>query len=534
MKSVRSIVAGLLIAGLGCADLSKAPLPCFDETQCVAGQQCVLGECTWIPNLTLEVDVTPAAPSGYLYQPFSGIDATQPDSLKLVVPRPLTASVTLPKDAPAARVSFESDSGLRRPIHETVDVRPGQEAMLSLVRGTLDVATGAIDRASYTLVAIPLDSGCCVGTAPCTAPVVERNVQPSADFPLQPGFPTKVTRITGVVLVSEEDWTPVAGLQVQVVDPTTGSFSLPDVTDERGYFCVAIAAPERGVASLTLRLGPAENRPTVEVAGLTVGPDDLEIDLGNLTLGAHGTPIVLSGSRVVTADGEPVAGAQVLFQGQVDPKGTYRASVVTDDSGHFEVALLRGTYQVRIVPAAGEAAGALETEVTVEGPLRSPLEFVLPQRPTVSGVVTDQDGLPVESALVIAEPQGTGRLDVPGLHTVATTDTSGTYVLRLDPGAYRIHVRAPAMSDLAWSVGHALDVMPLDQSLDPIVLPPAVEVEGRVLGAQEMRETLPLGGAKVEVYGRSPSGTALLLWETRADEDGRFAVAIPPELTADP
>ena len=533
MRFVSIVTAALLAPLLGCADFSSPARACFADADCVAGQQCMLGECTWIPRLTLEADVTPAAPSGYLYQPFSGIDVTDPESLKLVVPRPLTASVTLPEGAPAARVSFESDSSLRRPVRETVDVRPGQQAMLSLVRGTLDVATGSIERVSYTLVAIPLEDGCCEATRPCAAPVIQRGVQPSSDFPLQPGFPDRVTRITGTVLVSEDDWTPVTGLQVQAVDPTTGSFSLPGTTDESGRFCVAIDAPDQGVASLTLRLGPAENRPTVEIPDITVGPEDLEVDLGRLTLGAHGTPILLAGSRVVTADGEAVAGAQVLFDGAVEPKGSYRAAVVTDDSGHFEVALLRGTYQVRIVPPAGAAAGAFETELTVEGPLRSALEFVAPGRPAVSGVILGPDGTPVESAEVVAEPRATEPPGLAGLHTVTSTDADGRYLLRLDPGSYRIHVRAPAMSGLAWSVGHALDVPPLDQQLDPIALPVAVEVEGRILGGQAMKETVPLGGAKVEVYGRLPSGTTLLLWETRADDDGRFVVALPPELTED-
>ncbi|MDF1562629.1 MAG: carboxypeptidase-like regulatory domain-containing protein [Deltaproteobacteria bacterium] len=535
----------LLAALAGCAAMDGMnflpEVECFDDSECYAGQQCSFARCTWQPEFALDLEVTPLPASGYLFQSVEAIDFDRTEPLKVLVAEPLLLSLESPVEASAR---FTTSEGLRRSrtFETLLEIDQGTtqaRAELALMAGVRDGASDALIPMAYDLVAEPLAGGCCGGAGECTAPVRQSGVVPTADstFVLPLDLATAPVILTGQVLVSEANWTPVENLQVQLFDPATGVRSLASHTDPEGRFCLAVVRPPAGSAHrMTLRLGPSESRPTLEFDAIEVGADDL--DLGAYFTGDHGTPVTVTGNKIVGPDQAPVQGARVSLVGEVETSGTFRQTAVSDELGRFEVRLLAGTYLAQIsTPEDSPLASATVASFVVSSDptiAPAPLEVQLLPRPVLRGAVRDgQTDTPVEDLEVVASrivPTGPSE-EAPVMQTFRTrTDAEGKYVLPVDAGSYLMHFRPRGGSGLPWSVGHAVTVNEADLSLETVVLDAPALLSGTVLGERADALSETLGGSQVEIVGRTPDGRLYPVGEAWADEAGVFEAVLPQSL----
>ena len=350
---------------------------------------------------------------------------------------------------------------------------------------------------------VPTVAGCCDGTGSCTAPVVVRHLRLDADTNWVPPLPTSVIRITGKVVVSQASWTPIENLQVQAFDPTTGIFTLPAKTDATGAFCLAVAPPPAGQSwRLTLRLGPSDTRPTVDVPGIPITAGGGDVDLGAVAIGDHGAPLPPISGRVLGPGDTPIQAARVTFDGQVDPKGTFTASATTDMDGKFSVTLLRGTYSVRAEPPADSPDGP----ATLTGfdpttlAVGEPLKLMAAARPVVAGTVlapiAGSGATPLAGVEVVAEPDTAAPGPQAPQSFTAVTDASGAYRLAVDPGAYQVRFVPPPDTGLPWAVGRALAVTG-DRQVASVTLEQPAILPGKALGRTGGGSTVPLAGSKI-------------------------------------
>lgn len=536
LRPSAALSALLVLAGCGMAGASAPERTCFSSAQCDFGEQCVLGECTSDrAPFPIDLWVTPLASSDYLPQPVRDVNLVD-GSVDVQVPLPVSVSVEGTTDVPFT-ATFTAQADLRRPLSFSTEVTPDQPGRVRLVQGVLHKATEAIDPIGYDLVVAPTVGGCCEPGS-CVAPAFLKNLVMTADDALRVEPATDAVRVTGKVIVSETDPTPVESIQVQAFDPVSGVFSLPVVTDaETGAFCLAVAAPTGSAHRLTLRIGPSETRPTVEIPGIEVAPGETDLDLGTVPMGAHGAPLPALRRRIVDPSGAGVEAVRVVFTGQVEPQGTFSTSATTGPDGTFGVTLLRGSYTVRIQPPADAPWASREIagfDPTAEDGSTLPLDgIVLVDRPRLLGqVVSEETGLPLAGVLVVAEPDDRLASDGAARSFSTTTDGDGAYALRVDPGSYRFRFVPPEGSDLPWAVGRALTVeaTPAELHLETVAIEAPTRLPGKVLGARPAGPTVQLPAAKVEVFGRTPSGWSVLVWEGRAGDDGSFQILLPRSL----
>lgn len=211
------------------------------------------------------------------------------------------------------------------------------------------------------------------------------------------------------------------------------------------------------------------------------------VDVGVITL--H--PGAAVEGRVVTAGGEPVAGAQVhttrsgarsLHQpGGAPPGGD--PETFTGEDGHFRLADL---HTGEVVTLVVEAAGYLDAKVPgIAAPTERPLEVVLERGTRVFGTVRDARGRPVAGARVTARVSRVLEHGVEVDFESVTTDQDGSFVVEaLEPGPLALEVRAAGFApwrrtDLSTSVegdgGAPGELGPIEVELDR-----GLVVEGRV------------------------------------------------------
>src|SRR5262245_46850251 len=106
--------------------------------------------------------------------------------------------------------------------------------------------------------------------------------------------------------------------------------------------------------------------------------------------------------RVLTREGEGFAGLELVAESELSPAGHCTATSDEDGAFHFDVA--EGAYTIRslsheVAPVEHVAAGTMDLALTLVESAR------------VSGTVTDPDGRPIESFLVVVtEEDGFGTV----------------------------------------------------------------------------------------------------------------------------
>jgi N-acetylneuraminic acid mutarotase len=152
--------------------------------------------------------------------------------------------------------------------------------------------------------------------------------------------------------------------------------------------------------------------------------------LAAFTIGAHGD---IAGTVTDAGTGAPIVGAQVTAH---DAGAGTDASTVTDASGHYDLSVAVGTYDVTIA-AYGYASATFSGVAVADGAtVNENAALTAVPRVSVSGVVTDGGGhgWPLYAKITVA--------GVPG-GPVYTDPFTGRYALTLPQGqTYQLHVTA--------------------------------------------------------------------------------------------
>ena len=208
---------------------------------------------------------------------------------------------------------------------------------------------------------------------------------------------------------------PVPDVRVQTTVPGQDG-TVGDDTDESGRYTLSV--PPGSYQVTVYKSGSASPLPRQ----VTVPPDQTSVDF-TLPVGYR----ILG--LVQYSDGRPAASATVRIMG---PNGS--ASDSTAACGGYELIVPAGTYTVTVSPPSNYASPPPQS-VTVP-PDRLWLNFTLSgapptNLPLIAGVVRDYDGSPLQGVYVSAS--GSNDYDS------ATTDASGAYQLRVQPGTYRVN-----------------------------------------------------------------------------------------------
>lgn len=324
------------------------------------------------------------------------------------------------------------------------------------------------------------------------------------------------TPLTG--LVSGPDDRPVPRVRVLAVTYLErGSPALAEVqTDEGGRFAVTPAEEgRRGALLVALKDGYA----TVWQAATATG-DNL------LRLGAD--PVVRTG-RVLTAEGAPLAGAEVVVRALARPRPPTMdlvflsdhgpLSCVTDGEGRFAFGgLSRDTELSLRVCAAGRAAVTAQTEAASA----APLELHLPREATISGRITHQ-GQGAGGVEVFCQPVD-GPEECSGYdHRASAAD--GSYKLQhLPPGTYNVMIEGPAGLTAAAVAAVRLQAGTARTGADFALTPGAV-VRGRL---REEKTGQPVTDALVAAYGPARPVSSAACQNTRSAADGSYELRLPP------
>jgi protocatechuate 3,4-dioxygenase beta subunit len=334
-------------------------------------------------------------------------------------------------------------------------------------------------------------------------------------------LPAGITAFGRVVDTAE---TPVAGAEVALrravrssdpfemfrshgVEPETAT------TDAEGRFEIAdlpagrfdVSAAAGGFAPLT-------------VPGVELPAGGGRADLGTLLL----EPGLTLAGRVVDPQGRPVAEAEVHAGGaetlglgghMVEPR---KEPAVSGPDGRFEVPdLARGERVDLMVKRRGYTEGRLPG---VGVPAEEPVTVVLQPASTLAGVVVDDDGDPVEGAMVLIQGEPAPGWPFAGNVGRGRSGEDGRFTVEdVPPGRLGAMVRADGF--LVHEEG-GLEVAPGEDRDDlRFVLRPGATIRGRVTDAAGR----PIADASVEVledagFRRSGFGAAT----TGSDADGLF------------
>jgi large repetitive protein len=302
-----------------------------------------------------------------------------------------------------------------------------------------------MDPGAYRLVARHADF------APAwTSVTVERGSDAQADFAL--AAPVAITgRIVG------DEAKPLAGraaiAEADGQAPPRGI--APTLTAEAGAdgrFRIAPVAPGSFVLSVS---APGYGARRVEAS---VGARPAVTDLGDVELE---TGLVIKG-HVRDTTGLPIADARLMaFR---DRPGEDRGEGRTDATGAFAIGGLKpGTYRLN-ASAPGRGVVDRDAEAGMDG-----LEITLDAAGSVTGLVVDEKGRPVDTFRVLARmppPSGMGgtvrMIGPPRAESIASPD--GRFVIEdVAPGAYTVEISAPertmaVVSSVRVAAGGATDV----------------------------------------------------------------------------
>lgn len=520
-------------------------IDCVSIDHCSGGQVCFFGKCV-DPGYSIseiDVDLFPPASSGLLPQ----VDLGSPRDLRdgLQFDLALRRSVVLSG-------AVRTDSGTSR--DGTLLAELVADA-LSLPSQRIKQQT-SVQQGSFSLAVLPGEHHLTLEPSGAALPPYgwsdfsTDGVSGTLDliYPADGSLvPVYVTVVANLEQLSVKEGARVSG--VANVGATSGIRSTSTLTDANGR---ALLVFPPGAQSFAITVEPADN-PYIPTATRTLSmatppsgdaPGELETFVLNIGAATESLTTV-----VRSPDGDPLADASVLFQGQQVGAGSFAAQAMSALNGSVERTLLPGLYALVVSPSASQpyalttrslcvlpesdpaqACGRADqpaTDITVID-ADEPLSVTVGTKVTVTGRVTSSGGFPVAGARLSMSLRGA----VVRREFVTTTAADGTYALAVDPAAnaavveYEVAIEPEPLPELPLprhreimevtsAVAQARDIRLYDASL----------VYGHVYG--------PGGaivkGARVDFYS-SELGTEdepLLVASGESDEAGEFVVAVP-------
>jgi len=213
---------------------------------------------------------------------------------------------------------------------------------------------------------------------------------------------------------------------------------------------------------------------------------------------------------------EPVKEVSVGIQHPVS--GLYKSSR-SNENGIAMLRLMPGDYQVYSVYKEGYSQQRLQDKITIEEGEIKHLEYELIGMPTLTGIVRDKEGQPIEGAIIHVCP--TGR-------DACTSNAEGKFEAVFDPGGWMSN-QVPLMFLVGThgprNLAAALQIGEDTRKLD-LVLEPAVTLCGRVVD----QDGRGIANAQVRVWMRASSwGSTMRTHEpVQTDNEGGFEFkAIP-------
>jgi hypothetical protein len=260
--------------------------------------------------------------------------------------------------------------------------------------------------------------------------------------------------------------------------------------------------------------------------------------LGTFYIGYVAQLRTLSGV-VVDDRGRPVADCQLQFTSEEIGNGTLTHQTVTDATGNYMTSLPEGSYRLMAVPEMVSEASL--TSMTVELVADQTLNITVPDRPVLSGTVTDYDGNPVGEVVVRARRLSTvaGFEDgvIRSYEEITTSD--GVFAMSVDYGRYSVTFIPPAASGLPRSLPKPVYITGTGEndnyamSAEATRLAPPTVIQGHVYDTGIPPETMC--GVTIEVFHSPDEETTYLIGQTISDSEeegctGSYAVIIPADL----
>jgi protocatechuate 3,4-dioxygenase beta subunit len=347
--------------------------------------------------------------------------------------------------------------------------------------------------------------------------------------PLEAGQPVPDLRVvlrqgrTGFGRVVNRAEEPVAGAEV-LLRPPAGEEPSFDLEDERSG---TVTGPDGRFEIRDLPPGPFElavrgrGYAPLRVPGLAIPEGAGATDLGTVIL----APGVAVEGRVVDAQGQPVAGAEVTLGESSDHMPAFLA--LNLESSPAAVSGADGFFRIED-RAAGETVDLLARRTGyapagvpgVRVPPELPVRIVLTPSLAVEGRVVDQDGEPVASAMVIAFPADlmSGSMTDAQQPGNALSDTEGRFRIEgMSPGAIEVHAMALGRQQ---AVLKNLEIRPgQDLTGVEVVLAAGAVIQGRAVSAAGE----PVVGATIHL------ADVETFFDATSDGDGHYRLeGVPP------
>ncbi|MDL9979026.1 MSCRAMM family protein [Microbacterium sp. ASV49] len=355
----------------------------------------------------------------------------------------------------------------------------------------------------------------------------------SSAWAVDPGTSTTTGSIGGTVTTGTG--AAVSGGWVTATDPVTDAWGGSANTDINGDYQITGLAPGNYVVQFhTGYMYPtlasqwwngAPSRSTATPITVTAGGSITGI---SAVLAAGG-----SIGGVVTSDtGAPGPNVMVsVYEATPAGAGDWIASGMTDASGAYLVSgLPADTYKVQFSSGGallGEwyenaADAATATPLTVASGQQITANGVLTTGASITGVVTDSSGNPVENALVMAQPGSAG-----GYGSGTSTAADGSYsIVGLQPGAYQVQFLTQyATQNVApgWWKGAQTEakakVLTLAAGSVASGISPRLDPGATISGTVTDASGSPIPNAQVAVF----DSTNLMVEGTWTGADGSFA-----------
>lgn len=380
---------------------------------------------------------------------------------------------------------------------------------------------------------------------------------------------------------------PTEARDIKVIDETTGQLA-----STIAHTCLEPGKPLATSVTLTLAPELAEHRYTLRVepaakscsAATPPVRATIDYDLQALDVEGRGNKVTVQVpverqvlvSGLVRAYKEPIAieGDVVLRSVKLDndTKAGRASSNVTiriNRDGTFRDIVLPGTYRADIIPSAdlrvtaSEFAICVDCTVPSQDPMAKPgtrsaefrvdgsgvLTFEVPRRVNLTADAVGFDGAmftlgtwesSTSTSGSVATLTGTRLITRAGSGLVEITEIKKTgerWNVRgsLDPGVYDFVVRIPEASGYPWIVRPQLDVTATAKlDLGPMTVSAPVVFTGKVVdpaGAPIPRATIRARALIGETDPKKPALGAMLVGETRADENGNYKLIVPSALS---
>lgn len=321
------------------------------------------------------------------------------------------------------------------------------------------------------------------------------------------------SRIQGIV-VEKATGRPVTNAKVMIADSTNRA--LPGVTtvvsNEDGTFSMD-ALPQ---GDHLVKYMPPDDGPVdwiAESTGVTLEAGKTATDVKvELTKGAT--------LEVLVTDKESKESVEGVSVSVYDQRRRQSYGGKTSSDGVGRIRLLPGTYQSGHAYKSGFSSHRLRKPVTIADGATKRLEWKLTPLPTITGVVHDKNGKPIQGVSLRVLPMG-GRDDV-------NSDADGRFKVSWDLGLFSDRRQAPHLvcRHVADNLG-AVAIIPEGKRTLDIELRPAVIVRGKVVDPGGRA----IANAGIRVMLRQTMwASTMTRGPVTTDVDGNFEVkAIPVE-----